>query len=231
MCEADYSIFDVSSRRASVFFELGIAHALSKPWWMVWHSTSSNQLDTSFLPGFLKQPLIIDYRTTKAGRISKRDDFCRKLLGELMELEKGEQLPPDPLKELGREVLQQPSTFYFAHSDESYWNTTYKEVKSWLEGRGLTEVSLPKDLIGKDEGIKICYSIRSASHCIIDTTGLDCGFYYRLGYAYGQKEERIVINLHRDDEEPIYMWKDMPNIRWNMQTMSRDIIVVLQNYI
>lgn len=225
---ADYSVFDISSKRPSVFFELGIAHALCKPWWMVWHSTPSNPLDTSFLPGFLKQPLIIDFRITKAGNISKKDEFCRKLLGGL---EKESNFSPDPLKELGREVALQPNSFYFAHSDQSYWNPTHKEVKSWLEGRGQTELRLPDNLIGKDEAIKICYCIRSTNLCLVDTTGLDCGFYYMVGYAYGQKEERIVVNLYRDDEEAIHMWRDMPNIPWNMQTMTQDIVGRLQEYI
>lgn len=228
---ADYSIFDVSSRRPSVFFELGMAHALCKPWWMVWHCTSSNPLDTSFLPGFLKQPLIIDFTLTKAGRLSKRDEFCRKVLGSLRELEKGEQFPPDPLAELRQEVALQSNTFYLAHSGESYWSPTGKEVKSWLEGRGLTEVSSPGNLIGEDEGIKICYCIRSASLCLIDTTGLDCGFHYMLGYAYAQKEKRIVISLHRDDKEPIFMWEGMPDIPWNMQRISQNIITHLEAYI
>lgn len=225
---ADYSLFDISSKRASVFFELGIAHALCKPWWMVWHSTPSNPLDISFLPGFLKQPLIIDFRTTQVGKISKKDEFCRKVLGEL---EKGGQFSPDPLKELGREVILQPNSFYFAHSAESYWNPVQKEVKSYLERKGLTEVSLPRDLIGKDEGVRICCRIKSASVCLIDTTGQDCGFYYILGYAYGQEEERTVVNLHQDDKEPIFMWEGMPDIPWNIQRMTQDIITGLEKYI
>jgi hypothetical protein len=228
---ADYSIFDVSSKRPSVFFELGMAHALCKPWWLLWHHTPYNPLDTSFLPGFLKQPLIIDFTLTKAGRLSEKKEFCRKVLRELGELERGEPFSADPLKELGQEVRLQPDSFYFAHSNESYWDIVHKEVKSWLGAKGLTEVGLPQHLLSKDEWIKICYCIKSASLCLIDTTGLDCGFYYMLGYAYAQKGKRIVVNLHQGDERKIFMWEGMPDISWNMKTMTQDIIMGLERYI
>ncbi len=228
---ADYSVFDVSSKRASVLFELGIAQALRKPWWIVWHSTPFNPLDTSFLPSFLKEPEIIDFKLAKGEKVLKREELCRKVLGRLMELEKEKPFSPDPLKELEREVILQPDSFYFAHSNETYWDTIHKDVKSWLEGRGLTEVKLPEDLTGKDEGVKICYYIKSASLCLIDTTGLDCGFYYVLGYAYAQEGNRITVNLHPGDESSISMWQGMPDISWNMQRMSQDIIAGLQKYI
>jgi len=231
LSKADYSIFDVSSRRASVFFELGIAQALCKPWWMVWHCTSFNPLDTSFLPDFLKQPLITDFRITQPGNISRKDEFCRKVLGSLMESEKAEQFSPNPLEVLGREVILQPNSFYFTHSAKSYWDPIHREVESYLERIGLTKVTLPRDLIGKDEWIKICCSIKSASVCLIDTTGQDCGFYYILGYGYGQEGERIVINLHQDNEDPIFMWEGMPDIPWHIQRMTQDIITGLEKHI
>lgn len=228
---ADYSVFDISSKRASVFFELGIAQAINKPWWIVWHFTSSNPLDISFLPSFLKEPEIIDFKLTKNEKVLKREEFCRKVLGRLMELEKGGPFSPDPLKELSGETTLRPASFYFAHSDESYWNPIHKDIRSYLQRKGLTEVSLPDELIGKDEGIEICYCIKSASLCLVDTTGSDCGFYYMLGYAYAQEGNRITINLHPDDENPISMWQGMPDISWNAQRMSQDIIASLQEYI
>lgn len=232
--KADYALCEIASKNPNVFFELGMIYAFKKPWCPIFNSTLFPGMDTAHFSKFIRGTNTIFYTLTKAGQIAKKGDVLRKLFGVLTRLEEDKPVPVDPLFEF-KDIQVQPNTFYLAHRQDTFWQKPSQEIVDHLENEyGYSEVRLSKELIGKSELVKICYLIKSASLCLIDAREGNHDFCFRLGYAFGLMDEKLVINLHPKDKPVITMWSDMLDIAYSIDNISGDIIPeldkILSNY-
>jgi len=226
MRRAHYILLEIASRSPSVYFELGMAQALGKPWIPVWNRTSFPMMDTGNLPGYIRIAEMIDYELTHNGTISERRQFADKVLRGFAELEDGEPARRDPahaLSERGEDLTVQDRVFYFAHEEGTFWDVPHQEVRRHLEGLGYCEVQFPQAVERQDELVRICYAIKKSALCLIDTSRGDPGFFWRLGYAFASDSQREVVHLLPHKESEITMWLGKPSIQWRADDLVRQV--------
>jgi len=221
---ADYSIFETSSKRPSVFFELGIAHALGIPWWVIWYQPKPADFDTSYLPGFLQGPQILTFNITRNKRVSRYKDFCRSLLGRLQKLEEGEPFPADPISPFKKSLRHDASHYYAWITSEGVFANLPQKIDSLFSQLEYKRSELKNIVYNGSELVSICALVYQSAIVLVETTGEDPGAHYILGYAYGLEGNRLIINIHTKTEKVISMWGDMPEIEWSLDTAQDDII-------
>lgn len=221
---ADYSIFETSSKRPSVFFELGIAHALGKPWWVIWYQPKPADFDTSYLPGFLQAPQILTFNITGNKRVSYYKDFCRNLLGRLQKLEEGDPFAADPISTLKKSLRHDASSYYAWIPSEGVFANLPQKIDSLFSQLEYKRSELKNIVFNGSELVSICALVYQSAIVLVETTDEDPGAHYILGYAYGLGGNRLIINIHKKTKKVISMWRDMPEISWSLDTAQDDII-------
>jgi len=191
--EASFVVAEIAVLSTDVYMEVGMAHALMKPCYLVWN-LKVGPYNPNAIPEWLRslecQPFYLSRgadRRKLASRVIKDVERLPLPLLRVCPVYKNEgcQFPTD----------EQPRSIFVLYGNQVKDNEhVFNKLEALLSERlGLVKVQIPLEC-RRSQLCSICYPIHSCQYCVIDVTNceMDRGIAWACGLAHAIKSERLL---------------------------------------
>jgi hypothetical protein len=214
---------DVAMPIADVYMEVGIAHGLMKPSYLVWN-LKAGSFSRDAMPRYLRNQEVMGLHLTRA---TERRKLTHRVTRDLSQLALSQVCPIYKPMTCKFHIEKQPRTMFVVTANqtdehrrvfEGFQTLLSKELK-------LEQVNMPPGSL-QSELCSCCYAIRSCSYCVIDVTGppVDLGNAWACGLAYATGPERLLRTYLQGTkcDEPT-MSLALEPCAWNPLQEGRDV--------
>lgn len=191
--EALFVVAEIAVLSTDVYMEVGMAHALMKPCYLVWN-LKVGSYNPNAIPEWLTslecQPFYLSRGTDRHKLASRVIKDVGSLPLALLRV-----CPVDKNKGCQFSTKEQPRSVFVLYGNQVKENEhVFNKLEALLsESLGLVKVQIPSEC-RRSQLCSICYPIRSCQYCVIDVTDceMDRGIAWACGLVHAIKSERLL---------------------------------------
>lgn len=221
--QASFVVADIAVLSSDVYMEVGMAHGLMKPCYLVWN-LEVGSYNPNAIPEWLRT---LECSPCSLSQGVARRKLANRIIKDVQSLPLLQVCPAYKDKNCQFSTDEKPRSVFILYGTQVEKNEqVFKSLQALLSERlGVVEVQIPSEC-RRSWLCSICYPIRRCQYCIIDVTDceMDRGIAWACGLAHAIKSERLLRTYQqgRGGEKPTMSQVLKPSV-WEPSQDGADI--------